>query len=170
MRKYLGLTLLALTAVNCRAQARPTASRLEAEYYVAAYAQHYGLPVNFVRAIIEQESSWRPCAISPKGAAGFMQLMPATASHLGVRDRCNTNENISGGIRYLAWLVSKFGGDLRLAAAAYLAGEEIVARRGLLYRNREVVVYVSRIRKSYERQLAENNGMLSAALRSRSIR
>lgn len=170
MRKSLCLALLALAALNCRAQSHPTAAQLEAEYYVAAYARHYGVPVRFVRAIVEQESSWRSCAISPKGAAGLMQLMPMTAARLGVRDRCNVGENVSGGVRYLAWLIRKFAGDSRLAAAAYLAGEEIIARRGLNYRNREVVAYVSRIRKSYQRQLAEDNGTLSTALRSRTSR
>ncbi len=170
MRKCLFLTLFALAALNCRAQPQRTAARLEAEYYVAAYARHYNVPVRFVRAIVEQESSWRPCPVSPKGAAGLMQLMPATAARLGVRDRCNIGENVSGGVRYLAWLIRKFSGDLRLAAAAYLAGEEVVARRRLLYRNREVVAYVSRIRESYQHQFAEDSGALSTALRSRTIR
>ena len=170
MRKCLCLTVFALAALNCRAQSQRTAARLEAEYYVAAYARHYNVPVKFVRAIVEQESSWRPCPVSPKGAAGLMQLMPLTAARLEVRDRCNIGENVSGGVRYLAWLIHKFSGDLRLAAAAYLAGEEVIARRGLLYRNREVVAYVSRIRENYQHQFAEDSGTLSTALRSRTIR
>jgi len=93
-----------------------------------------------------------------------------TAARLGVRDRCKIAQNVSGGVRYLAWLMRKFGGDLRLAAAAYLAGEEVIARRGLLYRNREVVAYVARIRKSYQRQLAEDNETFVAALRSTRVR
>jgi soluble lytic murein transglycosylase-like protein len=59
------------------------ASRQEAEYYVTAYAQHYRVPVDFVRALIAQESGWQPCAISPKGAAGLMQLMPDTSGGTG---------------------------------------------------------------------------------------
>ena len=170
MRKCLSLALFALAALNCRAQSQRTAARLESEYYVAAYARHYNVPVRFVRAIVEQESGWRPCPVSPKGAAGLMQLMPLTAARLGVRDRCNISENVSGGVRYLAWLIRKFSGDLRLAAAAYLAGEEVIARRGLLYRNHEVVAYVSRIRKSYQDQNSEDRGTSSTALRSRTIR
>src|SRR5437764_11261229 len=92
--------------------------RQEAEYYVAAYARHYGVPVDFARSIVEQESGWQTCAMSSKGAVGLMQLMPETASRLGVRDRCNVKENVSGGIRYLAWLMQKFHGDLRMVAAA----------------------------------------------------
>ena len=79
MRKCLSLALFALAALNCRAQSQRTAARLESEYYVAAYARHYNVPVRFVRAIVEQESGWRPCPVSPKGAAGLIQLMPLTA-------------------------------------------------------------------------------------------
>jgi len=170
MNKCFCLALLVGGVLNGLAQSYPTAARLEGEYYVTAYARHYNVPVRFVRAIVEQESSWRPCPVSPKGAAGLMQLMPVTAARLGVQDRCNMSENVSGGVRHLAWLARKFSGDLRLAAAAYLAGEEVIARRGLLYRNREVVAYVSRIGKSYPYQFAEDSGTLSTALRSRTIR
>jgi len=170
MNKCLCLALLVGGVLNSLAQSHPTAARLEGEYYVAAYARHYNVPAKFVRAIVEQESSWRPFPVSSKGAAGLMQLMPLTAARLGVRDRCNIGENVSGGVRYLAWLMRKFSGDLRLAAAAYLAGEEVIARRGLLYRNHEVVAYVSQIRKSYQQQFAEDSGTFSTALRSRTIR
>ena len=54
-----------------------------------------------VRAVVERESNWRPCAISPKGAVGLMQLMPMTARNLRVSDRCNIDQNVSGGVRYL---------------------------------------------------------------------
>jgi len=163
------MTVLWATASG-RAQSRQPTARPEGDYYVAAYSRHYNVPVSFVRAIVEQESGWRPCPLSSKGAVGLMQLMPMTAARLGVRDRCKIAQNVSGGVRYLAWLMRKFGGDLRLAAAAYLAGEEVIARRGLLYRNHEVVAYVSRIRKIYQRQLAEDNETFVAALRSTRVR
>jgi soluble lytic murein transglycosylase-like protein len=153
MSKALFVAMFAYSVLVCNAQSSRTSGHGEAEYYVAAYAQHYRLPVGFVRAVIAQESGWRPCAISGKGAAGLMQLMPQTAARLGVQDRCNIKENISGGVRYLAWLSQKFHGDLRLVAAAYLAGENVVERRGLLYRNQEVVKYVSQIRGRCDRQL-----------------
>jgi soluble lytic murein transglycosylase-like protein len=153
MKIHWCLALVVCGSLATRAQSRPTQALPEAEYYVAAYAQHYKLPVAFVRAVVAQESGWRPCAISSKGAAGLMQLMPQTALRLGVRDRCDIKENVLGGVRYLAWLNRKFQGDLRLVAAAYLAGEEVIERRGLLYRNQEVVKYVSQIRGRFERQL-----------------
>jgi soluble lytic murein transglycosylase-like protein len=153
MKIHWCLALVVCGSLNTQAQSRQTQALPEAEYYVADYAQHYKLPIGFVRAVVAQESGWRPCAISRKGAAGLMQLMPQTAARLGVRDRCDIKENVSGGVRYLAWLNRKFQGDLRLVAAAYLAGEDIIERRGLLYRNQEVVTYVSQIRGRCERQL-----------------
>jgi soluble lytic murein transglycosylase-like protein len=149
--KWSGLLFCLILACASWARTGNDATQ-EAEYYVAAYARHYNVPVEFVRAIIEQESGWKRCAISPKGAVGLMQLMPGTAARLNVRNRCDINQNVSGGVRYLGWLMSKFHGDLRLAAAAYYAGERVIAARGLKYANPEVVTYVASIRERVERQ------------------
>ena len=138
---------------SCWAESRQSAARTEAEYFVAAYAQHYHVPVPLVRAIVKRESNWRVCVVSPKGALGLMQLMPATAQRLRVRDRCNIDQNVSGGVRYLAWLMHLFHGDLRLVTAAYYTGERVIGRRGLAYRNPEVFAYVSSIRATYLRQV-----------------
>src|SRR5947208_337096 len=118
------LTIAALLA-TCAAHAlQPkTDDRLQAEYYVQAYARHYGVPVSLVRSIVQQESGWKACVVSSKGAVGLMQLMPTTAARLGVRNRCDIAQNVSGGVRYLAWLIRKFHGDLRLVTAAFYAGE-----------------------------------------------
>ena len=134
------------------AQSGRAPARIEAEYYVTAYAQHYRVPIALARAIVVRESNWQPCVISPKGAVGLMQLMPATAKRLGVTDRCNPDQNVSGGVRYLAWLMRQFHGDLRLVAAAYYVGEDMIGRRGLAYRNPDVVAYVSAIRATYLRE------------------
>jgi soluble lytic murein transglycosylase-like protein len=141
--------LALLVRATCLAQSS-TPGRQAAEYYAAAYARHYGLPTEFVRAVIAQESGWKPCVRSSKDAVGIMQLMPRTAAALGVRNRCDLKQNISGGVRYLAWLNGRYRGDLRLAAAAYYAGEHAVDRRGLLYSNRDVVAYVASIRARTE--------------------
>ncbi len=142
-----------LSAISiCWAQSGRTPSLIEAEYYVTAYAQHYRVPVALARAIVVRESNWQPCAISPKGAVGLMQLMPVTAKRLGVINRCNLDQNVSGGVRYLAWLMRRFHNDLRLVAGAYYVGEETISRRGLAYRNSEVVAYVSTIRTTYLRE------------------
>ena len=153
MRCVFILAVIVGVASSCWAE-RWSSTRIEAEYYVLEYAQYYRVPVALVRAVVERESSWHVCAVSPKGAVGLMQLMPATAQRLRVRDRCNADQNVSGGVRYLAWLMRRFHGDFRLVAAAYYAGENIVDRRGLAYRNPDVVAYVSRIRTTYLRQVA----------------
>jgi len=143
----------ALSAISiCWAQSPKPQARLEAEYYVVAYAQHYRVPVTLVRSIVESESHWQRCTVSPKGAVGLMQLMPLTAQRFGVRDRCNVDQNVSGGVRYLAWLMQQFHNDFRLVAAAYYAGEDVIGRRDLGYRNPDVIAYVARIRTTYLRQ------------------
>jgi soluble lytic murein transglycosylase-like protein len=152
MKPALILAQVLSTMSICWAQSPKPQARLEAEYYVVAYAQHYRVPVALVRAIVEHESHWQACAVSPKGASGLMQLMPVTAQRLGVRDRCNIDQNISGGVRYLAWLMQQFHNDFRLVAAAYYAGEDVIGRRDLGYRNPDVIAYVARIRTTYLRQ------------------
>lgn len=141
-----------LSAITiCWAQSgRP--QQIAAEYYVAAYARHYRVPIALVRAIVMRESNWQSCVISPKGAVGLMQLIPSTAKRLGVADRCDLDQSVSGGVRYLAWLMRQFHNDLRLVAAAYYAGEDTIGRRGLAYQNPDVVAYVSAIRTTYMRE------------------
>ena len=154
MKSALVSALLLSSLSFCSAQSGRSPARLEAEYYVSAYANHYRVPVPLVRAIIQRESDWRPCVVSPKGAVGLMQLMPLTAQRLGVGDRCDLAQNVSGGVRYLAWLMRQFHNDLRLVVAAYYAGENAVGQRGLAYRNPDVVAYVTAIRIAYLRQVA----------------
>src|SRR5579872_5683718 len=121
------LIILGFSLTSWSQRTMPTA-RQEAEYYVFAYAQHYRVPVPLVRAVVERESNWRACAISPKGAAGLMQLMPLTAQRLEVRDRCNIDENISGDVRYLACLIHLLQGNLRRVSEAYYADEDIIGK------------------------------------------
>jgi soluble lytic murein transglycosylase-like protein len=149
--RWRALLLLLVASHFCWA-GQAEEQRREAEYYVAAYARHYNVPVEFVRAVVEQESGWKRCPVSSRGAAGLMQLMPGTAERLNVRNRCDLNQNVSGGVRYLAWLMNKFHGDLRLVAAAYYAGENTVQRRGLSYSNPDVVTYVTSVRERFARQ------------------
>ncbi|MBV9341023.1 MAG: lytic transglycosylase domain-containing protein [Acidobacteria bacterium] len=120
-----------------------------AEYWVEIYAERYGVPVELVEAIIDTESGWNPLLVSPKGAAGIMQLMPETAVRFGVRNRFHIEENVRGGVAYLAWLSARFGGDLRLVSAAYYVGERAIAARGLAYSSPDVQGYVLRIARQY---------------------
>ena len=115
----------------------------------AVYASAFQVPVELVDAIIQVESGWNPYAVSSKGAAGLMQLMPLTALRFGVEDRFDIEENIRGGVAYLAWLIRLFRGDLRLAVAAYQVGESQILSRGLAYSSPEVFQYVSRVAQLY---------------------
>src|SRR5579859_5868127 len=129
--------------------AEPASVRAFSEQCAASYASAFEVPVELVEAIIQMESGWNPYAVSKKGAAGLMQLMPATAIRFGVQDRFNIQENIRGGVAYLAWLIRLFKGDLRLAVAAYQVGESQILSRGLAYSSREVFEYVSRVAQLY---------------------
>jgi hypothetical protein len=89
-------------------------------------SRQYGVSTVLVEAIVRMESGFDPRAVSPKGAGGLMQLMPETASALGVLDRFNPRDNISGGVRHLRYLLDRYKGSVVLAVAAYNAGEGAV--------------------------------------------
>jgi soluble lytic murein transglycosylase-like protein len=105
-----------------------------------------------LHAVIRAESGYNPGAISPKGAVGLMQLMPETARRYSVRNRWDPLQNIHGGARYLSDLLRLFNNDLRLAVAAYNAGEQAVMKHG----NRippyaETMAYVPRVLTYYRK-------------------
>lgn len=108
-------------------------------------AKEYGVSSALIRAVIHAESAFRPDAQSRVGAVGLMQLMPATASDLGVTDRFDPTENIYGGVKYLAQLLERFGDDVQLATAAYNAGPGAVLRYGGIPPYPETQAYVERV-------------------------
>lgn len=138
-----------LFAVPVTSAAELTHVRELSARYAAVYASAFNVPVELVDAVIQVESGWNPYAVSKKGAAGLMQLMPETALRFGVQDRFSIEENIRGGVAYLSWLIQLFKGDLRLAVAAYQVGESQILLRGLAYSSREVFQYVSRVAQLY---------------------
>ncbi len=97
---------------------------------LAEIAREQSLPDALVHAVVTAESAYDPDALSSAGAVGLMQLMPATARRFGVTNRNNPRDNVTGGTRYLRVLIDMFGNDLRLALAAYNAGENAVIRHG----------------------------------------
>jgi soluble lytic murein transglycosylase-like protein len=112
---------------------------------ISRTAQKHGMDPALVKAVIKAESNFNHQAVSPKGARGLMQLMPATASSLQVDDSFHPEKNIDGGVRYLRYLIRLFNGDLRLALAAYNAGEKAVQRYGGVPPYRETQQYVQRV-------------------------
>jgi soluble lytic murein transglycosylase-like protein len=135
------------------ASERPSLSAV-AVRWADYYARAYGVPPAFVAAIIDVESAWRPHVVSAKGAAGVMQLMPATAYQLGVASRFHVEENVRGGVAYLAHLMGQFGGELRLVAAAYYAGEMRIRKLGLNCADPAIYRYVLAVQRSYRMRRA----------------
>ena len=106
------------------------AVREQFEPLIREHAAQHALRIELVRAVIQVESGYNPRAVSPKGAMGLMQLMPATARQLGVRNAFDPAENIGGGCAYLRQLIDRYHGNEELALAAYNAGSDAVDRHG----------------------------------------
>jgi soluble lytic murein transglycosylase-like protein len=147
MNQVLVLSLLPVCIASAQA---PSGSFVARELaWADYYGRQYGVPTELVAAVIDVESAWQPGAVSGKGAAGLMQLMPATAYRFGVTNRFRIEENIRGGVAYLSYLMRQFGGDFRLAAAAYYAGEMPIRRLGLACADANVYRYVKAVERSY---------------------
>ncbi len=112
-------------------------------------SREHGLDPRLMDALIRVESGYDPRAVSHKGAMGLMQLMPATASRLGVRNPFDPEQNVRGGMREFARLVEVYRGNLKLALAAYNAGEGAVSRFRGVPPYRETRNYVSKILTIY---------------------
>lgn len=119
-------------------------------YEIRDAATRYGIPEQLISALIRVESGFNPRAVSRKGARGLMQLMPETASVLGVRDTFNPRENIDGGVRHLRGLIERFADDVVLALAAYNAGEQAVLAYGGIPPFPETRDYVNRVLLLFE--------------------
>ena len=106
---------------------------------------------NLLRAVIVVESGFNSRAVSKRGAMGLMQLMPATATRFGVSNPYDPLQNVHAGARYLKFLIDRFGQDVRLALAAYNAGEDAVDRNGgQIPPFSETMAYVPRVMKIYQ--------------------
>lgn len=118
-----------------------------AEAYIRESARREGISSDLVREVVRKESGFNPCAVSPKGAIGMMQLMPDTAASLGVDDPFDPRQNIDGGVRMLKRLLDKYNGRPDLALAAYNAGEGAVDANQSVPAYEETQEYVSTIMK-----------------------
>ena len=111
-------------------------------------AKSYDVSPLLVDSVIQVESNYNPYAVSPKGAQGLMQLMPATARRFGVKNTFDPRQNIEGGVKYLKFLQETFK-DERLAIAAYNAGEGAVTKYGNVPPYAETMSYVAKVGRKY---------------------
>jgi soluble lytic murein transglycosylase-like protein len=133
------------------------AGRLPRDAQIRRVAARHGVDPLLVHAVVRAESGYDPKAVSSRGAAGLMQLMPDTARRYGVTDPFDPSGNLDAGVRYLRDLLRAFGGNVGLALAAYNAGEQSVLRAGRRVPDyRETAQYVRRVRMYY-RELRESS-------------
>lgn len=128
---------------------------------VEAAAARYKVDADLITSVIAVESNFDPKAVSRKNARGLMQLVPETATRLGVQNVFDPQENIDGGTRYLRDLLQKYNNDLVLALAAYNAGPENVQLYGRVPPFSETITYVRRVKRSYEKSKSNPTGKTS---------
>ena len=153
--------LMVATPENATAEAASGASgrtspgvtqRVEYGSIIDKVATKYGIDSALLHAVITVESGYNPAAVSKRGAAGLMQLMPETAKRYGVKDVFNPMQNVEGGARYLIDLLKIFNNDINLTLAAYNAGENSVIRNGnQIPPYRETKAYIPRVVDFYKK-------------------
>jgi soluble lytic murein transglycosylase-like protein len=132
-------------------------SRVDLNHLINGAGERHQLDPDFINSVIRAESGFNSHAVSKKGAQGLMQLMPQTASQLGVANSFDPNANVEGGTRYLRELLEKYDFDVVKALAAYNAGPKRVDRYRGVPPYYETQAYIARIIRDYNRQkLAEN--------------
>jgi len=153
LRRRLGVGLLLLTIVAAYAashQERPRAYSSTIDSHITEAATRHAVSKELVVAVIEVESQFNTRAVSHRGAQGLMQLMPATAASLGVRDAFDPRDNIDGGVRHLRWLMDRFDHDVPTVLTAYNAGEKVVLKNQRV--PRETREYVKRVMRRMNRE------------------
>lgn len=139
-------------ALNSPKEKRRLIEKEKIEISVDKAAAKYNLPSKLIKAVIRAESNFNSQAVSTAGAQGLMQLMPATAEELGVKNPFDIDQNVDGGTRYLRKMVDQFGGDITMALAAYNAGPGTVQRYQGNVPYRETKQYVNRVLR-FSRQM-----------------
>jgi soluble lytic murein transglycosylase-like protein len=135
---------------------------------INSISDHHHLDPDFINSVIHAESGFNTRAVSPKGAQGLMQLMPGTASKLGVSNAFDPRANVEGGTRYLSELLQRYNFDVIKALAAYNAGPQRVQQYGGVPPYYETRAYVARIVRDYNRKkIAERKAAAATATANR---
>ena len=135
-----GVPVSRAAVANC-----PPLPPTEVDALIGEAAARETLDSNLLRSVMRQESGFRPCAISDKGAMGLMQLVPATAEQFGLRNPFSPVENVAAGAKFLKQLLTRYNGDQTLALGAYNAGPAAVDSAHGVPQFSETVEYVNRI-------------------------
>ena len=148
--RLFNLTLEGPTRSGDRYDPRLLARATQYDAIIEAEAKSAGVEPNLLRAVIVVESGFNSRAVSKRGAVGLMQLMPATATRFGVSDRYDPRQNVRGGALYLSFLINRFRQDVRLALAAFNAGEDAVDQySGQIPPFIETLEYVPKVLRIY---------------------
>jgi soluble lytic murein transglycosylase-like protein len=127
----------------------PLSGDCDLDWIIFRAGKKAGVDPRFIHAVIQQESKYNPKAVSPVGAQGLMQMMPATAERFGLKDPFDPKANVEAGTKYLKWLLERFDGDVTLALAGYNAGEGSVDKYKGLPPYGETQNYVKKIVSHY---------------------
>lgn len=144
------LTLLLASPATFASNSPAAPSFQQILAHMEAEATRNGIPAAAVKAVIKNESAWKPGAVSKAGAMGLMQLMPDTAKRFGVSNPFDPYQNITGGTRYLAWLLNRFGGNWQHTFAGYNAGEGRIDQYGGIPPYAETQNYVNNVMHDFQ--------------------
>ncbi len=147
--KALAPSVNAATEISVIPADIPTSGDKDLDWIIFRSGEREGVDPRFIHAVIWQESKYKAQAISHAGAQGLMQLMPATAQRFGCNDAYDQAANIQAGTKYLAWLLKRFNGDVKLALAGYNAGEGAVDKYKGIPPYNETQNYVRKIVSRY---------------------
>ena len=149
--RLIDLTPRGLTRSGDHYDPRLLARATQYDTLIGAEAKSAGVEPNLLKAVIVVESGFNPRAVSKRGAVGLMQLMPATATRFGVSNRYDPRQNVRGGALYLGFLINRFRQNVRLALAAFNAGEDAVDRNsGQIPPFSETLEYVPKVLRIYQ--------------------
>jgi soluble lytic murein transglycosylase-like protein len=145
----LTLSVNASTQVDAIPADMPTSGDTDLDWIIFRIGSRQGVDPRFIHAVIKQESKYDPHALSPAGARGLMQLMPATGKRFGLKDANDAEANVEAGTKYLKWLLKRFAGDVSLTLAGYNAGEGAVDKYKGVPPFNETQNYVKKIVSNY---------------------